>query len=75
MPSFILPDSAFDISRYDHITDRQIQLHRIIVPPPDITSEPTPATTVAFDTQQELLWVGNEYVSVWIGIDKGLTFY
>lgn len=24
---------------------------------------PTPLTTFAFDTEQELLWTGNEYVS------------
>lgn len=42
-----------------------VQLQRITVPPPDIHAEPTPASTAAFDTQQELLWVGNEYVSVW----------
>lgn len=24
---------------------------------------PTPATTVAFDTHQDLLWAGNDYVS------------
>ena len=40
------------------------QLQRITVPPPDVHAEPTPASTVAFDTQQELLWVGNEYVGV-----------
>jgi len=40
------------------------QLQRITVPPPDVHAEPTPASTVAFDTQQELLWVGSEYVSV-----------
>ena len=41
------------------------KLQRITVPPPDVHAEPTPASTVAFDTQQELLWVGNEYVSVY----------
>lgn len=25
---------------------------------------PTPATTVAFDTHQDLLWAGNDYVSL-----------
>ncbi|MCJ1380114.1 poly(A)-specific ribonuclease [Xylographa soralifera] len=61
MPSFIHPAPTFDICLSNGITDLRVQLHRITVPPPDIASEPTPATTVAFDTQQELLWVGNEY--------------
>ena len=64
MPSLILPATTFEICLDDPITDLDIKLHRITVPPADNHSEPTPATSVAFDTQQELLWVGNEYVSV-----------
>lgn len=56
-----------------NLRDRLQQLHRITVPPPDIHSEPTPATTVAFDTQQELLWVGNEYVSGLFGDKTGMS--
>ena len=53
-------------SRLSSFTDflLRAQLQRITVPPPDVHAEPTPASTVAFDTQQELLWVGNEYVGV-----------
>lgn len=36
---------------------------RIGLPPPGIHAMPTPVSTLAFDTQQELLWTGNEYVS------------
>ena len=39
------------------------KVHRITIPPPGLHEPPTPASTVAFDTQQELLWIGNEYVS------------
>ena len=31
--------------------------------PASLNSPPTPASTIAFDTQQELLWVGNELVN------------
>jgi hypothetical protein len=40
------------------------QVNRITIPPNTAHDLPTPASTIAFDTQQELLWVGNEYVSV-----------
>ncbi|KAF2092507.1 hypothetical protein NA57DRAFT_82223 [Rhizodiscina lignyota] len=30
-------------------------------PPPGVLAAPTPVTTLAFDTQQELLWAGNDY--------------
>lgn len=48
-----------------HVADIFIlqQIHRIAIPPPRFHYSPTPASTLAFDTQQELLWVGNEYVS------------
>ncbi|KAK5014877.1 poly(A)-specific ribonuclease [Cryomyces antarcticus] len=37
------------------------QVARIVLPPPGPQALPTPATTLAFDTSQELLWAGNEY--------------
>ncbi|KAI9733955.1 MAG: poly(A)-specific ribonuclease [Cirrosporium novae-zelandiae] len=37
------------------------QICRIVVPPPGHGALPTNATTIAFDTQQELLWAGNEW--------------
>ena len=47
------------------------QINSITVPPPgrqelplDSNSVVFPASTLAFDTQQELLWIGNEYVSL-----------
>lgn len=50
-----------DIKIADNVHLRQV--HRITIPPPEARDIPTPASTLAFDTQQELLWVGNEYVS------------
>ena len=46
------------------------QLYRIVLPSASAHELPTPASTLAFDTRQELLWVGNEYVSgyTWIAI-------
>lgn len=48
-----------------HITNNTPlrKVSRIGLPPPGIHAMPTPASTLAFDTQQELLWTGNEYVS------------
>ncbi|KAL2354819.1 PAB-dependent poly(A)-specific ribonuclease subunit PAN2 [Cryomyces antarcticus] len=37
------------------------EVARIVLPPPGPQALPTPATTLAFDTSQELLWAGNEY--------------
>ena len=37
------------------------ELNRILLPPASTHELPTPASTLAFDTRQELLWVGNEY--------------
>ncbi|RYO75169.1 hypothetical protein DL764_010563 [Monosporascus ibericus] len=37
------------------------EVARIPLPPPGLRALPTPVTTLAFDTSQELLWVGNEY--------------
>lgn len=40
------------------------QVAHVPLPPPSPNVyHPTPVTTLAFDTQQELLWAGNEYVS------------
>jgi PAB-dependent poly(A)-specific ribonuclease subunit 2 len=39
------------------------EIARIAVPPPALHGIPTPATAIAFDNQQELLWVGNDQVS------------
>ena len=41
-----------------------VELSRIAVPPPGgLQPLATPATAIAFDNEQELLWVGNEQVS------------
>ncbi|KAI0019137.1 PAB-dependent poly(A)-specific ribonuclease subunit PAN2 [Xylariomycetidae sp. FL0641] len=37
------------------------ELARIPFPPPGLRAMATPVTTLAFDTNQELLWTGNEY--------------
>ncbi|KAI5865927.1 PAB-dependent poly(A)-specific ribonuclease subunit PAN2 [Durotheca rogersii] len=37
------------------------EVARIPFPPPGLRALPTPVTTLAFDTSQELLWTGNEY--------------
>jgi hypothetical protein len=53
------------------------ELSRIAMPPPSAHALPTVATTIAFDDVMELLWTGNEYVSIriesWHRLDKGLT--
>ena len=40
------------------------ELSRIAMPPPSAHTLPTVATTIAFDDVMELLWTGNEYVSI-----------
>lgn len=40
------------------------EVSRIPVPPPNPHVLPTIATTIAFDDLQELLWAGNEFVSL-----------
>ncbi|KZF21116.1 hypothetical protein L228DRAFT_269516 [Xylona heveae TC161] len=37
------------------------EIARVGFPPPGIHAMPTPASTLAFDNSQELLWAGNEY--------------
>ncbi|KAI0477313.1 PAB-dependent poly(A)-specific ribonuclease subunit PAN2 [Xylariaceae sp. FL0804] len=37
------------------------EVARIPFPPPGLRAMPTPVSTLAFDTAQELLWTGNEY--------------
>ncbi|KAH8666304.1 PAB-dependent poly(A)-specific ribonuclease subunit PAN2 [Xylariales sp. PMI_506] len=37
------------------------EVSRTPLPPPGVRAHPTPVTTLAFDTSQELLWAGNEY--------------
>ena len=39
------------------------QVAIIQLPPPGPHNAPTPVTTFAFDTSQELLWTGNDFVS------------
>lgn len=46
------------------------ELVRMPVPPPAVPALPTVATTIEFDDVQELLWVGNEYVSFLEGKTK-----
>lgn len=40
------------------------ELSRIPFPPPSAHALPSIASTVAFDDVMELLWTGNEFVSV-----------
>ncbi|KXJ89786.1 ubiquitin carboxyl-terminal hydrolase-domain-containing protein [Microdochium bolleyi] len=37
------------------------EIARIPLPPPGVRAHPTPVSTLAFDTAQELLWAGNQY--------------
>lgn len=46
------------------------ELARIVVPGPGIHAGPTIASTIAFDEDQELLWVGNEHVRSQSSIPK-----
>lgn len=41
------------------------ELARMPMPPPSPHAMPTVATAVAFDDVMELLWTGNEYVSLY----------
>jgi PAB-dependent poly(A)-specific ribonuclease subunit 2 len=40
------------------------EVSRVAVPAANSHTLPTIATTIAFDDVQDLLWVGNEYVSL-----------
>lgn len=40
------------------------EISRMVVPPSGLHMLPTPASTIAFDDSQELLWVGNDQVSL-----------
>ena len=39
------------------------EITRMVVPPAGPHLLPTPASTIAFDDTQELLWIGNDHVS------------
>jgi PAB-dependent poly(A)-specific ribonuclease subunit 2 len=39
------------------------EITRMVVPPSGPHLLPTPASTIAFDDTQELLWIGNDHVS------------
>jgi hypothetical protein len=56
------PTHDNDESSYGHVAD-SIQLAIVQLPPPGPHHPPTQIATFAFDTTQELLWTGNEYVS------------
>lgn len=45
------------------------EVSQVAVPPPGPHLLPTNATTMAFDDSQELLWVGNEFVSRLLSCD------
>jgi hypothetical protein len=44
------------------IANVELQVARLALPPPGPRSVPTPVSTMAFDTVQELFWAGNDYV-------------
>lgn len=49
------------------------QVARISLPPPAPHAPATPVNSFAFDTSQELIWAGNEYVSQNPGV--GVNIY
>lgn len=49
------------------------ELSRIQMPPPSAHALPTVATAIAFDDMMELLWTGNEYVSVDVNLAMSRT--
>ncbi|KAI9826617.1 MAG: poly(A)-specific ribonuclease [Thelocarpon impressellum] len=48
-------------SRAALIEELLVKVARTAFPPPGIHALPTPVSVLAFDTNQELLWTGNEY--------------
>ena len=46
-----------------HVKVSGAQAQSILIPPDNIQPEPAPASAVAFDTRQDLLWTGNEWAS------------
>ena len=45
------------------LTSRQYKVRQVQLSPPNLNPYAHIITTVAFDTHQELLWVGDDYVS------------
>jgi PAB-dependent poly(A)-specific ribonuclease subunit 2 len=45
------------------------EITRMVVPPSGPHLLPTPASTIAFDDTQELLWIGNDHVSFLSGLN------